>query len=226
MTDRFDIYRNIHMGLRACMMEVLLAVGRMDPEDVAELGTVLGQVRFLLRFCQMHLKKEDKFLHPAMEARAPGSTAHIAAEHAEHIAAFTTLEAAVVAVEQAPDGARLNPALALYKQLALFVGENFVHMHIEETDHNEVLWRTHSDAEIIAIEQTIIASLTPEDKPTSLRWMLPALSPQVRGMMVAMLGQQLPPEAMAGLLQMLKPHLSDANWGKLTKALESVPAAA
>ena len=226
MSERFDIYRNIHMGVRACMMEVLLAVGRMDPEDVAELGSVLGQVRFLLRFCQMHLKKEDKFLHPAMEARAPGSTAHIAAEHEEHLAAFTTLEAAVVAVEQAPDGARLKPALALYKQLSLFVGENFVHMHIEETDHNEVLWRTHSDAEIIAIEQAIIASLTPEDKPTSLRWMLPALSPQVRAMMLGMLSQQLPPEAMTGLLQMLKPHLSDANWGKLTKALDKVPAAA
>jgi hemerythrin-like domain-containing protein len=226
MTNRFDIYRNIHMGLRACMMEVLLAVGRMDPEDVAELGTVLGQVRFLVRFCQMHLKKEDKFVHPAMEARAPGSTAHIAAEHEEHIAAFASLETAVVAVEQAPEGARLEPALALYKQLALFVGENFVHMHIEETDHNEVLWRTHSDAEIMAIEQAIIASLTPEDKPTSLRWMLPALSPQVRGMMVGMLSQNLPPEAMAGILQLLKPHLSEANWGKLTKALEAVPAAA
>lgn len=226
MTDRFDIYRNIHMGLRACMMEVLLAVGRMDPEDVAELGTVLGQVRFLVRFCQMHLKKEDKFVHPAMEARAPGSTAHIAAEHEEHIAAFVTLEAAVVAVEQAPQGARLGAALALYKQLALFVGENFVHMHIEETDHNEVLWRTHSDAEIMAIEQAIIASLTPEDKPSSLRWMLPALSPQVRGMMAGMLAQNLPPEAMAGILEMLKPHLSDTNWAKLIKALDQVPAAA
>jgi hemerythrin-like domain-containing protein len=226
MSERFDIYRNIHMGLRACMMEVLLAVGRMDPEDVAELGTVLGQVRFLLRFCQMHLKKEDKFLHPAMEARAPGSTAHIAAEHEEHLAAFATLEAAVVAVEQAGDGTRLKPALALYKQLSLFVGENFVHMHIEETEHNEVLWRTHSDAEIIAIEQAIIASLTPEDKPTSLRWMLPALSPQVRAMMVGMLAQHLPPDAMAGLLQMLKPHLSGTNWGKLTKALDKMPVAA
>lgn len=226
MTERFDIYRNIHMGLRACMMEVLLAVGRMDPEDVAELGSVLGQVRFLLRFCQLHLKKEDKFVHPAMEARAPGSTAHIAAEHEEHLAAFTTLEAAVVAVEQAAEGTRLKPALALYKQLALFVGENFVHMHIEETDHNEVLWRTHSDAEIIAIEHAIIASITPEDKPLTLRWMLPALSPQVRAMMVGMLRANLPPEAMTGIMAMLKPHLSETNWGKLTKALESVPAAA
>jgi len=155
-----------------------------------------------------------------MEARAPGSTAHIASEHLEHIAAFTTLEAAVVAVEQAPDGARLKPSLALYKQLALFVGENFVHMHIEETDHNEVLWRTHSDQEIIAIEHAIIASITPEDKPLTLRWMLPALSPDVRAMMMGMLRANLPPEATAGIMAMLKAHLSDTNWRKLTEALE------
>jgi len=226
MSERFDIYRNIHMGLRACMMEVLLAVGRMDPQDVAELGTVLGQVRFLLRFCQLHLKKEEKFVHPAMEARAPGSTTHIASDHGDHLRALEELEAAVVAVEQAADGARQKPALALYKQLALFVGENFVHMHIEETDHNEVLWRTHCDQEIIAIEHAIIASLEPEDKPLTLRWMLPALSPQVRAMMVGMLRANLPPEAMAGIMAMLKAHLSDANWRKLTEALDRMPAAA
>jgi hypothetical protein len=226
MSERFDIYRNIHMGLRACMMEVLLAVGRMDPDDIAELGTVLGQVRFLLRFCQLHLKKEEKFVHPAMEARAPGSTTHIASDHGDHLKAFEELEAAVVAVEQAPDGARLKPVLALYKQLALFVGENFVHMHIEETDHNEVLWRTHCDQEIIAIEHAIIGSLAPEDKPLTLRWMLPALSPQVRAMMVGMLRANLPAEAIAGIMAMLKANLSDTNWRKLTEALDKLPAAA
>ena len=45
-------------------------------------------------------------------------------------------------------------------------------------------------------------------------------------MMAGMLAQNLPPEAMAGILEMLKPHLSDTNWGKLIKALDQVPAAA
>jgi len=226
MTGRYDIYRNIHMALRAYMAEVLLAVGRMDPEDPAERADNLSQVLELVDFCRMHLAKEDKFLHPAMEARAPGSASQTLGDHDHHKSDFEALEAAVAAVETAAPGTRQGPALALYRSLALFVGENFVHMHIEETDHNEVLWRTHSDQEIIAIEQAIIASLTPEDKPTSLRWMLPALSPQVRGMMVGMLAQQLPPEAVAGILQMLKPHLSNTNWDKLTKALEAAPAAA
>jgi len=80
--------------------------------------------------------------------------------------------------------------------------------------------------EIIAIEHAIIASITPEDKPLTLRWMLPALSPQVRAMMAGMLRANLPPEAMAGIMAILKPHLSGANWRKLTEALDKLPAAA
>jgi hypothetical protein len=215
MTSRYDIYRNIHMALRANMAEVLLAVGRMDPEDMAERADVLSQVQALVDFCRMHLAKEDKFLHPAMEARAPGSASQTLGDHAHHKTDFEALDAAVAAVEMATPGTRQGPALALYRSLALFVGENFVHMHVEETANNEVLWRTHSDAEIIAIEQAIVAALTPEQKPRSLRWMLTAISPAARAEILGMLRHALPPQALAGILAMIRPHLSDSHWRKL-----------
>ena len=215
MTGRYDIYRNIHMALRANMAEVLLAVGRMDPEDLAERAEVLAQAQELVDFCRMHLAKEDRFLHPAMEARAPGSARQTLGDHDHHKTDFEALDAAITAVEIAAPGTRQGPALALYRCLALFVGENFVHMHVEETANNEVLWRTHSDAEIIAIEQAIVAALTPEQKPRSLRWMLTAISPAARSEMLGMLRHALPPQALAGILAMIRPHLSDSHWRKL-----------
>ena len=215
MTGRYDIYRNIHMALRANMAEVLLAVGRMDPEDLAERAEVLAQAQELVDFCRMHLAKEDRFLHPAMESRAPGSARQTLGDHDHHKTDFEALDAAITAVEIAAPGTRQGPALALYRSLALFVGENFVHMHVEETANNEVLWRTHSDAEIIAIEQAIVAALTPEQKPRSLRWMLTAISPAARSEMLGMLRHALPPHALAGILAMIRPHLSDNHWRKL-----------
>lgn len=221
-TPRFDSYRNIHMALRACMTETLLAVGRMDPRDEAERNAVLPQVRVLLAICRSHLKKEETFVHPAMETRAPGSAKDTAGDHAEHMHWFQDLEDAVTAAESG-DPAK---AFLLYRNLALFVGENFVHMHTEETVNNEILWRTHSDAEIIAIEQAIVASLSPEEKSLAMRWMLPALSPEARAQMLGMMKAAMPPEAFAGILAMLKPLLSEANWRKLTKAMDSTQLAA
>ena len=226
MTARFDIYRNIHIALRACMMQTLLAVGRMDPQDDTERAAVLGEVRFLLNFCRMHLKKENAFVHSAMEARAPGSSKHTAGDHVEHEHWFEDLEGATAAVESGQALARTAAALTLYRQLALFVGENFVHMQVEETENNAILWRTHSDEEIIAIEQAILAVHSPEEKGMALRWMLPALSPAARAQMIGLMRQNMPPEAMTGMLATLKPLLTEANWRKLTRALDMMPAAA
>jgi len=226
MNQRFDIYRNIHMGVRALMMETLAAVGRMDAEDAAERTHTLAQVRFPLTFCRMHLEKENRFVHPAMESRAPGSTRSIAADHVGHLRAFADLESDIAAVETTPDAGKPEAAFLLYRRLGLFVGENFVHMYEEETANNAVLWRTHSDPEIIAIEQAIIAQVPPDLKPEVMRWMLPALSPQTRAHLFRVMAPAMPPEARGGVLAMLKPLLSEANWRKLDEITHTVPAAA
>src|SRR5215831_18600545 len=216
---RHEIYRFVHKALRAFMSDTLNQVGSMDPHDDAERGTVLAQVRELLDFCQGHLKKEDHFVHTAMEERAPGSTRHTAGDHAHHVHSFEELEEARHAVEQTTGKARTEAAAVLYRKLALFVGENFVHMNVEETENNEVLWRTHSDAELIGIERAIIASLSPQEKLFSGRWMLPVLTPEERALVLNAMRATLPPQAFVGILTMLMERLSDANWHKLTAAL-------
>jgi hypothetical protein len=223
---RHDIYRFVHKALRAFMSDTLSAVGSMDPHDDAEQNAVLKQVRELLDFCQGHLRKEDHFVHSAMEERAPGSTRATAGDHKEHLHSFDDIEAMRIAVEQTEGKARTGAAALLYRKLALFVGENFVHMNVEETENNEVLWRTHSDAELIAIEQAIVASLSPQEKLFSGRWMLPVLSPAERALVLNTMRASLPPQAFAGILVTLMPRLSDANWRKLTAAIGTTDLAA
>jgi hypothetical protein len=224
-SPRYDIYRLIHKALRAFMCDTLTAVGSMDPHEDAERRTVLTQVRALLDFCQGHLAHEDHFLHSAMEGRAPGSTRRTADDHTAHKHWFDDLAQACVAVEEADGPALAGAAAQLYRKLAVFVGENFVHMNVEETENNEVLWRTHSDAELIAIEQAIVASLSPQEKQFSGRWMLPMVTPEERALVVNNLRSALPPQAFAGILTMLMQSLSDSNRRKLTEAI-STPAMA
>jgi hypothetical protein len=161
-----------------------------------------------------------------MEERAPGSTRHTAGDHRDHLHWFEDLETACLAVEQAQGEARAEAAAVLYRKLALFVGENFVHMNTEETENNEVLWRTHSDAELIAIERAIVASLSPQEKLFSGRWMLPVLTPAERALVLSTMRASLPPQAFAGILTMLMSKLTDANWHKLTAAIGTIELAA
>lgn len=218
---RLDMYRQIHKALRAAMSEVLLAAGRMDPHDDAERSGLAAQIRDMLAFARLHLQKEDRFVHPALEARAPGSSGKTAIDHLDHAHAIAQIEQAVTVLEQAGADARQAAADTLYSQLALFVGENFVHMQVEETANNAIFWRTYSDGELAAIELAIVASLSPQEKMFSARWMLPWINPAERAEKMSAMRQVMPPEIFAGLLAMVRQHISPAHAVRLDASLNA-----
>ena len=216
---RFDMYTPIHKAVRAFMGETLRNVGRMDPADDAEVADVLGQARELLDFCTAHLEKENKFLHPAIEARRPGAAARTVDEHLGHEQSIRELAAAASAVEAATGSARAAAAQRLYRHLALFVAENFEHMNVEETANNAALWATHTDAELLDIHGALLAAIPPQEMAQVLRWMIPALNHAERVELLAGMRQGAPAPVFQGVLALARAHLAPRDWDKLAAAL-------
>lgn len=216
---RFDIYAPIHKGLRACFAHTLVAVGRLDWTDSEEVAGVMQEVRDMLAFCRKHLQKEDRFVHPAMESRRPGFTASAGHDHAHHEQDIVALESQAATLCLLPALRREQAAQALYQHLARFVTENLEHMAMEEREHNRVLWETHSDEEIHAIEGAIVASMPPEDARLSLRWMLSAMNAGERASFLDGIRQRAPAEVFDGMLQLVRPLLSERDQLKLDTAL-------
>lgn len=221
---RFDMYAGIHKALRAAMMDTLLAVGRLDTRDEAEVESVSRRVLRLAEFCTEHLTNENRFVHPAIEARASGSTVRIAHEHVEHVEAIEKLEAAVHHMREQTGQARARAALALYRQLALFVAENFIHMNVEETEHNAVLWAHYSDEELLAINGSIIEQLSPEETIVVMRWMIPAMTPEERLQVLGGMKAKAPKPAFDAVLEAVRPQLDYHAWAKLAIGLGLDPA--
>jgi hypothetical protein len=220
---RFDIYAGVHKGLRSFMAEALVATGRMDPYDPAETVGTLAQVRELLDACRAHLHAENQFLHPAMEARRPGSACESAKEHEDHVQAIERLETDALAVERAQPETRADAVWRLYHGLATFVADNLVHMHEEETENNAVLWATHNDEEIAEIQQAIVASLHPAKMALFIRWMVPAMSPAERAGLLGGIQLGAPREVFERVLTVARPHLTERDWAKLMAALAPLP---
>jgi hypothetical protein len=217
---RYDIYVNIHKALRLFMSDTLVRVGRMDIDDAPELAATLAQLQTLLDGCRSHLDHENRFIHAAIEARRPGASRRIAGEHVDHLEAIAALEAEAAALRALPTPAA---ALRLYRRLSHFVAENLEHMLVEESEHNAALWAAYTDAEIAEIEQRLVASLDPVEMGLLLRWFVPAMNPTERALMLGGMQQQLPPEAMRDVLDLVRPHLDDTAWGKLARALNLPP---
>lgn len=219
-TARHNLYAVIHKGIRAMMGEALPAAGRCDWTDRDDSVRVMRTVRELADFCAAHLAHENAFIHPAMERRAPTTSMAVAHEHVEHEAAIARLRTQLALIESLDGAARIAAGETLYRQLAVFVGENYLHMHDEETRHNAVLWATHSDAELHALHHTLVASLSPEENRLAMRWMLPNASHQERVELLAGLRAQAPLPVFEGALAMLRALIPAADWQKLSGALQ------
>ncbi len=215
-SQRLDLYEPIHKALRAEMAALLLALGALDTSDADECNSTLARTEALLHLVDQHLGHEERFVHPVLEAAAPGSTAGTEAEHAEHRAAITALRSVITALRRAPQPAA---ALQLYRSFALFVAENLVHMQHEETVLNARLWAACSDAELMALHQRLLASIAPAEMGQVLQIMLPALSPLQRADMLAGMQAEAPPEAMRGVLTVARAVLDTRAWTKLARAL-------
>ena len=217
---RLDIYRDIHKALRMSMGHTLQQVGSVDWQDDACVAKACEQVQRLADFCERHLAHENTHIHAVMEARAPGSSDKIAAEHIEHeleIAALRNLANQLTAAQTAQ---RESAVHALYQTLALFIAHNMVHMHVEETQNNAVLWSSYTDAEILGIEQRLVAHIAPPMMMLTMRWMIPGMSHPDRVAMFSGIKAGAPQPVFDALLNLARESLNDAEWTKLARAMQ------
>lgn len=219
-TARYDAYRPVHKALRLCMTDTLVRAGRTDPSDAGEVAATLAQVAELMDFCELHIKDENGFIHPALERAQAGSAARIAAEHGHHQEAIADLRDLCAFTANTRGDARATALFRLYHALASFAAENFEHMRVEETAHNAVLWAHYSDAELIEIERELVASIPPQAMVKALHWFLPAMNAPERFEMLRGMQAGMPPEAFIGVLDIARCTLSAADYAKLAKALE------
>ena len=73
---------------------------------------------------------------------------------------------------------------------------------------------------MIALEQAIVASLSPQEKAFDMRWMIPALPAAERAQLLLAIWKDMPAAAFDGILRIVQPHLGARDWDKLVNALQ------
>lgn len=173
---RVDLYRDIHKALRGMLADTLARVGRLDLDDEFDLRETMVQLDDLLAVLRQHLRAENDIVHAAIEARRPAATMRTAGDHVAHLAAIADLEAEAQALRVAAPARRELPARRLYRHLAEFVAENLVHMHLEETANNALLWALYDDAELGDLHEALVAATGERERAVIVRWMARSLN--------------------------------------------------
>lgn len=223
---RVDIYAGIHKAVRLFLCDTLTRVARLDLENEDEGVSATRQVRELLEFCEHHIGNEERFVHPAMEARQPGSAAGTAAEHEHHAVQVAAMRADCDAMEAGTAEGREAAWRRLQRRLAQFTGESLLHMETEETANNAVLQACYTDAELTGLHQQILAAIPPGEMAVDLRWILKGSSPAERLQIMAGIRADAPLPVFEAMLDLARQSLDPGDWNKLATALAPMRRAA
>jgi len=211
---RWDIYGPVHKGLRLAHGAMAARLGTAD--YAGDLDPLLADLRAHLELAAQHLAHEEEYIHAALAARAPDQVATLEDQHEHHRARFALLAAAIARVEHGSGADRPALGRVLYLEFSAFVAEDLLHMLHEETVTWPLLCALFGDDELMAIEQAIIASLTPDENIGFMRLMLPAMNRTERTELLTGMKAGAPPEAYSAVIELAaRPTLAAADFADL-----------
>jgi len=205
---RHDFYGPIHKGLRMGSARLLTALGATDWRDDETWRPLIAALKTHLVLAKEHLEHEDAEIIPPLREAAPDLAGVLDHDHADHYATFAALDAAIAHVESTPPSTRAVAGHALYLRFTGYFGEDLAHMAREENEALPAFHRLFSDADMMAMEGRIIASIEPDKLTDYYMLMIPAMTPQERAHFLLYVKMVAPPAAFAHLHNVARAALS------------------
>jgi hypothetical protein len=215
----FDLYRDIHKGIRSELFAVVESAGSIDPSDRCARAALSDHVRSTVELLELHAEHEDAAIQPALERHLPAVAERIGRDHASFEArAAALVDLAVSSAESdGPDQRRLSHLL--YLDLAAFTGAYLEHQDFEERDLMPELQAAVGVEAVVRIHQEILASIPPEQMATSLALMLPAMNLDDRTELLGGMRAGAPAEAFAGVWSLAGSVLAPIDHAALASRL-------
>jgi len=215
----FDIYRNIHKGVRSELFNVVGTAGRLDPADDCGVVALAEHVPELVSVLVAHAEHEDEFVQPVIERFQHSYAIEIAEAHPRLEAQMAELEVlAARASDACPDQVRLLTH-RFYLGLASFTAEYLQHQEFEEFEVMVMLSQHLSFEELLTIDNAIVASIEPDMMARSASLMLPAMNIEDQTELYEGARAGVPPEVFQGMLMLAQSVLEPARYEALARRL-------
>lgn len=220
MMNRYNIFNQIHKGLRVVLFETATLIQQSDFRSKAASAAAIVKLQQTLGYFDGHAEHEHGYIFPLINKVNPTLVAEFDSEHEtdEMLARqMRELVSSWYNVEDGPLSWEIGRTiLASFNE---FIAFNLTHMNKEERVLNEVLWSYYSDHELMAVEQEIVASLPPELLFEESRFMMRgANDPELLGWLGGMKANA-PAQVYELYLRMLDEEIAPARSQALAREL-------
>lgn len=202
----FDIYRDIHKGIRRELFSLVVDTGRIDPcNGLARVG-VADRVQRTVQLLLEHAEHEDGAIQPVLEQHTPAFAAQIADDHHELDERMNHLLG--LAEEARGTRDRRGAVHELYLELASFTSAYLGHIDLEERQVAQALDEAVGVEGLMAIHGAIVGGMPPEQLSAGLAVMLPAMNVDDRTEMLGGIKAHAPAEAFDGIWRLAQSVLT------------------
>jgi hypothetical protein len=210
-TDRlvpvsFDVYRDIHKGIRSELFAVVVEAGRLDPADDLGAVALADQVQRTVQLLLDHAEHEDGPILASLEVHAPELAERIVGEHHEIDARMLQLVDLANAARDGRD--RRFPLHELYLELAAFTAAYLQHQDVEERIVAQALDAAVGFEGLLAIHGATVGAIPPQELVSSLALMLPVMNVDDRTEMLGGMQATAPAEVFEGVWSLAKSVLT------------------
>lgn len=174
---RYNIFNQIHKALRALLYDTALTLQQTSFGNAEEAELALEKVTQALDVFDKHAAHEDHSILPAIRQYEPSLVDAFEQEHVEdHLLAEKLRGLLDIFEKQSLMSDRLDTGNAILHSFIGFMTFNLDHMGKEETVLNERLWRYYSDAELMTLNQKIVATIPADESAFASAWMMKGMS--------------------------------------------------
>lgn len=225
-TKRYNLFNQIHKALRGMMYHAAANIQRTD-FSAPEAAATINELESLLRLLDDHAEHEDNYILPHVLRHEPKLVEAFEQDHIiDHRLTASLYEQ--IAAWRASGNPEQKAAIG-YKLFYAFnelIAFNLYHMNKEENELSFVLWKHCTDAELIGMQQEIMASIAPETLMVESAWMMRSLSnPEIIGWLGAVRATA-PAEVFGGLIRLAEEVLPQPRFAQIAAAVCPEPAMA
>ena len=216
----FDLYRDIHKGIRSTLFAVTTAAGCLDPTDDSGWGALTDHVLAVQHLLHEHACNEDAFIDPVLEVHAPDLAAAITADHRVLDGSLATIIDIVQTGAGGPMVERRQMAHSAYLGLGAFTSAYLHHQAIEETEVMPLLEGAIGVDAVRELHRSIISSIPPGSLMQALSLMLPAMNIDDRAELLGGMRATAPAPAFAAVVSLTRSVLAPADFAALNGRLD------
>lgn len=173
---KFNLFNQIHKGLRALMFETALKSQQADFTDEQQSSEIFEQIELLLTLMHEHAHHEDVCILTEARVHHQKVIEDFEKDHHEDQELADLLKVSIRECKNSTPELAHHAGNKLLFRLNDFIAFNLEHMNREEEILNNLLWETYNGAKIMDIQHNIQQMIPANKTFIYFKWMIKGLN--------------------------------------------------